>query len=286
MMADSNDEEWNFYFGRGGQSNKRRKVSKANNLLQKLALRYSKCRQSDKRVFALKEVYEVVIKNGGKFYQIIDKKPVDVTKDEVESIKKIMQGLRDVNKHCKTAPLPPRSTRSPSSPRKGKESSPRKKKETPPIGLKIRKVPSLKRTSSITPVRRPKRTCVKPSIVEAPIIECVRDALNVAKTSGGIVGVVTGAVKVDEKNASSGCGGARQESCGSENNDILDMMAVEPPKLENSFSALIMADEITADLPTDSQKNINQSLHARVQRLENLVAMLMQQKNEELERLL
>jgi len=46
---------------------------------------------------------------------------------------------------------------------------------------------------------------------------------------------------------------------------------------------LIMTDEITADLPTDSQKNRIQSLHASVQRLENLVEMLMQQKNEALE---
>ena len=110
--------------------------------------------------------------------------------------------------------------------------------------------------------------------------------INVAKTSSGIVGAMTSALKVDGENSLSGGGGARQELYGSEDNDVLERMAAEPPKLENSFSALIMADEITADLPTDSQKNINQSLHARVQRLENLVAMLMQQKNEELERLL
>ena len=355
-MADKNNGEWDYYFGRGGSGNVRRKLSKGNSLAQKLALRYSECRPSDRRIFALKEIYEVVIKNGGKFYQIIDKKFVDITMKEVEVLLRIMQGLRDVNKHCKTAPLSPRSTLSPSSPRKGKESSPRKKKKTvrkgkessprkkkktPPIGLKIRKVPLLKRGSSITPVRRLESTCVKPSIVEAPIIECVSDALkhqvsfpvlngendsvvsrekqqisfktdndnefddgsgtevdpeadadsdssdiNVAKTSSGIVGAMTSALKVDGENSLSGGGGARQELYGSEDNDVLERMAAEPPKLENSFSALIMADEITADLPTDSQKNINQSLHARVQRLENLVAMLMQQKNEDLERLL
>jgi len=71
-----------------------------------------------------------------------------------------------------------------------------------------------------------------------------------------------------------------------EPDDAFEKMAVEPPKLDNSFSALIMTDEITADLPRDSQESINQNLHNRVQRLENLVGMLMQQKNDEMERLL
>jgi hypothetical protein len=71
-----------------------------------------------------------------------------------------------------------------------------------------------------------------------------------------------------------------------EPDDAFEKMAVEPPMLENSFSALIMTDEITSDLPRDSQESINQNLHNRVQRLENLVGMLMQQKNDEMERLL
>ena len=58
---------------------------------------------------------------------------------------------------------------------------------------------------------------------------------------------------------------------------------VEPPKFETTFSALIMTDELTSDLPTTSQRDINHNLHMRVQRLENLVTMLMQQKNDEIE---
>ena len=68
--------------------------------------------------------------------------------------------------------------------------------------------------------------------------------------------------------------------------DAFDQMVVQAPKLENSFSQWIMADEIKADLPTNSQKAINHNLHERVQRVENLVAMLMQQKNDEMELLL
>ena len=271
-MAEKSDggggNSWNFYFGRGAQSNSQRKISKVNNLLNELAPRYSTCRQTEKRIFVKNEVYDVIKKNGGKFYQTIDKKPV-LTEDEDDSISKIMQCLRDITKTTRPSPR----CRQP------------RKKEKPATCPKIGRAASHKRTSSIIPARRSKRICVKQSTTKAPIVGCVSDALNCTNKSEGSVSLGSSKVKVNEKKSSNGNGITRKKSCNSESNDYLEILAAEPPKLENSFSALIMADEITADLPTDSQININQSLHARVQRLENLVAMLMQQKNEELERL-
>jgi len=275
----NNNDEWNFYFGRGAENNKARKTSRANNLIQELAPLYidPRTRSSDKQTFAKQKVYDVVVNNGGRFIE----KDKNITADKVACIKKIMQGLRDcnkvVNKQCK--PLPPSPPKSLL--KKTRDES--RVKKTPSNCLEIINVPSLKRTSSIIPVRCQKRACVKLPIVEAPIIECVRDALNVAKISGENQ---ADTVNIDEKKAPSGIRVAREEKCDNENKDILEIMALEPPQLENSFSALIMTDEITADLPTGSLEEYKQSVHARVQRLENLVAMLMQQKNEEFERLL
>jgi hypothetical protein len=204
-MPDSNNEEWNFYFGRGGAGNKKRQVSKANILVQDLALRYSYCRQTEKRLFAKKEVYDTVIRKGGAFINVEKNKThVDVTADADEVITKIMQGFRDINKQCRKSP------------------------QLPSTSLKTRKAQSIKRSSASMSISRPKRRCIRPSVIEPPIVEYVR----------------------------------------------------EPPKLKNSLSAPIMTDEITAELSRGSQQCTNQNLHIRIQHLENLAAMLMQQKNE------
>lgn len=204
-MPDSNDEEWNFYFGRGGAGNKKRQVSKANILVQNLALRYNYCIQSEKRLFAKKEVYDTVIRKGGAFiYVEKNETHVDVTADADEIITKIMQGFRDINKQC------------------------RKSHQLPSTSLKTKEAQSIERSSTSMSISRPKRRCIRPSIIEPPIIEYVR----------------------------------------------------EPLKLKSSFSAPIISDEIISDLPRDLQQCANQNLHIRIQRLETLAAMLMQQKNE------
>jgi hypothetical protein len=200
-MPNSNDEEWNFYFGRGGAGNKKRQVSKANILVQDLALRYSYCRQTEKRLFARKEVYDTVLRKGGAFINVEKNEThVDVTADADEVITKIMQGFRDINKQC------------------------RKLTST---SLKT-EVQSIERSSTSMSVSRPKRRCIRPSIIEPPIIEYLR----------------------------------------------------EPLKLKKSFSAPIISDEIISDPPRELQQRTNQNLHVRIQRLETLAAMLMQQKNE------
>lgn len=53
--------------------------------------------------------------------------------------------------------------------------------------------------------------------------------------------------------------------------DTFEMMDVEPPKLENSFPAMIVADDIAPRGPH------SEDLHEKVRRLENLVAILMEQ---------
>jgi len=157
--------------------------------------------------------------------------------------------------------------------------------------------PSIKRPSTTMHdvTSRPKRRCLKPSIIEPPITECVKEALRVVKMDKTKPrGNSTKAKKVVERNVLGGDGGERIEKSFDGKyghhaltyDDPLARMAVEPPKLNDSFSALIMTDEITAVLPSDSQKSINENLHSRIQRLENLVAMLMQQKNDEMELLL
>jgi len=124
-------------------------------------------------------------------------------------------------------------------------------------------------------------------------MDCVREALRMFNVDESIPDVGSDRAERHCENSNQ----ASDVTCGQtplnkdstrhfSSNDAFETMIVEPPKLENSFSALIMADEITADLPTDSQKSVNQNLHKRVQRLENLVSMLMQQQNEDLERLL
>jgi hypothetical protein len=270
-MADSNSEEWNFHFGRGGGGNQKRQVSKANILVKDLALRYSYCRQTEKRLFAKKEVYDNVIRNGGVFFNVVNRKPVDITADADEVINRIMQGFRDINKHCRKSP------------------------QLPLTSPKTRKSPLTKISSPTMPIpiSRPKRRCIRPSIIEPPIIESERDARSrVVKTDKAIPSESSTPINLGTRNTPGGIGEPRQKSFNETGighlgtDDAFEKMAVEPPKLENSFSALIMTDEITADLPRDSQQSINQNLHNRVQRLENLVAMLMQQKNDEMERLL
>lgn len=273
-MTDEKIEDWNFYFGRGGDSNKKRKVSKANDLLTKLAHRYYKCSQSEKRIFAKKEVFDTVIKNGGKFLNMVNKEPVDVTSDVDESIKKIMQHFRDLIKLSKTSvPTPDPVLVSYS----------QKTKRTPRTTTMA--------SSLIMPPPRPKRLCVKPSVVEVPTIQCVRQALKSAKTEQASVDRYRN-TSVKASILTVGGKGPAQSPLGQKSplrfapSDVFETLPVEPPKLEESFSALIMADEMTAELPTDSQKNVNQNLHERVQRLENLVGMLMQQKDENFSSLL
>lgn len=146
-----------------------------------------------------------------------------------------------------------------------------------------------------TPVSRPKRRCIRPSVIEPPIIEIERDThRTVVNTDKAIPRESSTPINLGTRNTPGGVGESIQKAFNetsirchlAEADDAFEKMAVEPPKLENSFSALIMTDEITADLPRDSQESINQNLHNRVQRLENLVGMLMQQKNDEMERLL
>jgi len=283
-MSESEKEDWNFYFGRGGNWNQRRQVSKANALVQDLALQYSHCRQTEKRIFVKTELYDTVIRNGGSFYLVVNKEAVDVTDDADETINRIMQLLRDINKIHKTP-----------STQKSSQNVPKRLSGRRCVGssLKTRKLSSTKRSSPTKTVSRPKRRCIRPSVIEPPIIECVRGALRVAKNDKAVPRVSTASVNnLGEGITPDGAGESEENSFDATGvlhlatNDLFDPLAVEAPKLENSFSALIMADEITADLPMDSQQSINQNLHTRVQRLENLVAMLMQQKNDEMERLL
>jgi len=264
-MPNSSNEVWNFCFGRGGGGNQKRKISKANMLMQDLAVRYGDCRQTEKRLFAKREVYDTVIRNGGKFYQVFNKKSVDVTADSDEVINRIMQGFRDINKCCKISP------------------------PLPLTSSKTRKPTLIKRSSPVIPTTRPKRRCIRRSIIEPPIIECVEGARSVVMPSKAIPREIS----LGDKNSRGGVGESRQKTlfdetgiCPLPTDDAFEKMVLEPPKFENSFSALIMTDEITADLPMDSQQSVNQNLHTRVQRLENLVAMLMQQKNDDMERLL
>jgi len=231
-------EDWNFYFGRGGYGNQRRHASKANMLVFDLAARYSQCEHVEKRIFAKQEVYDKVIQNGGRFQTLkIDKSSKKETATEETDtdkiIAKIMQNFRDINKQ---QPL-----------------------SQPHISLQQQQP---QQTPIPTPPRRPKRRCIRPSIVEPP------EFFNLAERSNN-----NG--YTDEQN---------QPKEANHNNAFEEAAnIVEPPKFESTFSALIMTDELTSDLPTTSQRDINHNLHMRVQRLENLVTMLMQQKNDEIE---
>mmetsp|Transcript_9458 Transcript_9458/g.20084 ORF Transcript_9458/g.20084 Transcript_9458/m.20084 type:complete len:299 (+) Transcript_9458:221-1117(+) len=298
-MTDQTDEEWNFYFGRGRSRNHQRKSSKVSGLLQNLAPRYRTCDPGHRRLFAKHEVYNAVLKKGGSFFKLQNNMPVDVTADEFESTTKIMQAFRDIKKQCKLASTQSHlgSSHLTTSSRKNKikrmkTSSSQKNKTKRPRS----ETPSTKNPSPTMPSSPPKPRCVKPSIIEPPFIDCVRDARRMVDVNESIpeISAVSSEMKPssNHKIPVSGGGSAQKPLVKKDTirnlstDDMFDTMAVEEPKLESSFSALIMADEITADLPTDSQKSINQNLHERVQRLENLVGMLMQQQNVDLERLL
>lgn len=288
-MADtSSNSEWNFYFGRGGGSNQKRQESKATCLLHDLAVRYSYCRQTEKRLFAKNEVYDAVIRNGGTFFLVANKEFIDVTKDFDDTINRIMQSFRDINKSCRTTA---RTVSAKFDARKVpsfKRNSTILFPTTRDTNNKSKRVPSIKKSP-----KRPKRRCIRPSIIEPPVIDCVRDALRVVDTDkttpNGKPHITIGEMNIlcdngESRNKSFEERGMCQVVVPAD--DAFDERIVQPPKLDNSFSQLIMTDEIKAHLPTDSQQSVNLNLHSRVQRLENLVAMLMQQKNDEMELLL
>ena len=316
MSDTSSNSEWDFFFGRGGGSNQKRQLSKANGLVHDLAGRYSYCRQTEKRLFAKNEVYDTVIRNGGTFFLLANKEFIDVTKDFDDTINRIMQSFRDINKSCRTSAqtistnnihVNVNTKKAPSF--KHKQPSTilfptthtrdtnihNKSLQYTSVRTKTKRVPSIKKSP------RPKRRCIRPSIIEPPVIECVRDALRVVDTDKNIPNGKTQRKTLitigGEINTLCDDGESRnkflEEERGSsihqlavDVDDAFDERVVEPPKLDNSFSQLIMTDEIKAYLPTDSQQSVNLNLHSRVQRLENLVAMLMQQKNDEMELLL
>ena len=329
------ENEWDFYFGRGGASNHKRQVSKANNLVQDLALRYSKIRQTEKRIFAKIEVYDVVLRNGGHFLMPVNKELVDVTNDEEEAVSRIMQNFRDINKIRSTVGTntSDRTTAAPI-----KFGNNQEEKAIPPNATQKSKSTSgsiysakFGRKEIVIEHRppRPKRRCLRPSIIEPPIIQ---NAVGNSMVTTGLTAVfdVTKHKSVaaskrttpmigncvphangygyrgnDSREVSmhqisanlegaqqpslettGGAPGTTQQPADDEDDAFDNKIVVEPPRLENSFSQWIMSDEIRPDLPTDSQQSINLNLHSRVQRLENLVAMLMQQTNDEMELLL
>nr|QQP23548.1 mating-type related plus 3 [Pseudo-nitzschia multistriata] len=274
-MNDESNKEWTYYFGRGGACNQQRKQSKVVGLLQKLALRYNQCHREEKRLFAKCEVYNIVLEKGGSFFEITNKIAVDVTADEMKSTTKIMQVFRDINKRNKKSKGSAKAKKKPSF-------TSRTKKNKPSFCTLQTTRARESRTTKMKIKTQPKRRCVKPSIIEAPIMNCVRDALLMASAKSQSL--------PDTRTNKPGLGTpvrgngselkrliAESNHRFSTNNETFDLMAVEPPQLENSFSALIMADEVTTELPTDSQMSVNLHLHKRVQRLENLVGMLMQQ---------
>ncbi len=376
QVDETKENVWDFYFGRGGASNQKRQVSKANNLVQSLAQRYSEVRQSEKRIFAKIEVYDMVVRNGGHFLLPVNKDElVDVTNDEEEAVSRIMQNFRDINKIRSTSIVDPLDNTTTLVTKFGKSS---KENGTGAIlGTKKSKTTRTRRRSGSTYSAkfgrresieqrppRPKRRCIRPSIIEPPILENpVGDSMITARGGPSTTTTSrTSAVVFGDKNNSpppatrrrtmpliagmngtSHCiphsnryhasmypmsanlqgtqdpslmetaGGTppaagdpclapantsycttHQPPAGDDDDDDDDnddafenKMVVEPPRLENSFSQWIMSDdEIRPDLPIDSQQSINLNLHSRVQRLENLVAMLMQQKNDEMELLL
>lgn len=339
------ENEWDFYFGRGGASNQKRQVSKANNLVQDLALQYSKIRQTEKRIFAKIEVYDVVLRNGGHFLMPINKELVDVTNDEDEAVRRIMQNFRDINKTRSTVGT---NTSDRTTFAAMKFGNNQEEKAMPPNATQKSKSTSESIYSAKfgrkeiieqrTP--RPKRRCVRPSIIEPPIIQNAVGNSMVTTGPTAVFDVTKNKLVATSKRTtpligscvphangygyrgndireismhpmSANLQGAQQPSLETtggtpgpclapansttprtthqpvDEDDAFDnKIVVEPPRLENSFSQWIMTDEIRPNLPTDSQQSINLNLHSRVQRLENLVAMLMQQKNDEMELLL
>mmetsp|Transcript_13698 Transcript_13698/g.34451 ORF Transcript_13698/g.34451 Transcript_13698/m.34451 type:complete len:204 (-) Transcript_13698:11-622(-) len=167
-MSETSKSEWDFYFGRGGGSNKKRQVSKANILVHDLAFRYSYCSQTEKRLFAKNEVYDTVVKNGGTFFLVANKEIIDVTKDFDDTISRIMQSFRDINKSRRA------TSQTLSTNVEAKKVTNNKSMQS--TSLNTKRVPSLKKSS------RPKRRCIRPSVIEPPEIDCVRDTLRVIDT--------------------------------------------------------------------------------------------------------
>lgn len=238
------DNEWDFYFGRGGGSNKKRQISKANRLVQSLALRYSNCRQTEKRLFARNEVYDTVVQNGGRFLLFVNKKYIDVTRDEDEAIKKIMQSFRDVNKVTQVG----------------------ERFVDPTIQPKFKQQQRVAKAETIEIITgRPKRRCIRPSAIEQPIVNSVVDALQV------IMNDTTSNLPIDSQHS------INRNLClrAQRLEKIIESVRREHPL----FCRKAMADETKLSLSEDSQQSINQNLHSRLQRLESLVTSLLGGQN-------